>query len=544
MLFLIVVISLPAVWSLFQNGYFESDDGEWMVIRFSAFHQSLRDGQIPVRVLGRLNYGYGYPVANFLYPGFMYIAEPIYLFTSNLVNTIKILITLSMVGSAVFTYLWLSKLFDKFSAYIGALYYLYTPYHLFDLYSRGSVGELLAFSIIPFILWQIERSSFFWSSLGLGLLIVSHNTLAFIFLHFIILYIILREQNKNLKDIVIKYGGILIAGLGISAFFWIPSVVELSNTRFSDTVVSNYKNYFALFPLIGVSSLMIINISSLFFALNLEGDRVKKILHRVSHSDRLNGFVLSFGRFAKNIILFKSREVNNHLFLLFIIVAVFSVFMSISMSERLWQVLPVSIVQFPYRFLSLLIVTTAYLSAYSLFMLSGTKKIILSVILAGLVFYSSFIFIRPSVIINKPEGFYSTNEGTTTVQDEYMPKWVKVKPTTHFENKVEIIGDNGDISGLFYNNQRVSFEYTGSKRAIVRINTIYYPGWNVFINNQRYAIDYSNAKGVMDIEVKKGKNKVLLTFTETPFRYFTDILSLFSIICLFYFTFYRKNSST
>src|SRR2546421_9202065 len=40
---------------------------------------SLRHGQFPVRFLPRLNHGYGYPVADFLYPLFMYIGVPLYM---------------------------------------------------------------------------------------------------------------------------------------------------------------------------------------------------------------------------------------------------------------------------------------------------------------------------------------------------------------------------------------------------------------------------------------------------------------------------------
>ncbi|MBI5019227.1 hypothetical protein HZB58_03065 [Candidatus Gottesmanbacteria bacterium] len=66
---LLIGIALFAVlYPLMRPGFFVSDDGEWMIIRLSAFYQSLADGQFPVRYLGRLNNSYGYPVANFLYP--------------------------------------------------------------------------------------------------------------------------------------------------------------------------------------------------------------------------------------------------------------------------------------------------------------------------------------------------------------------------------------------------------------------------------------------------------------------------------------------
>src|SRR3990167_5281118 len=128
---ILLLLVIPAVWFLLLPGFFESDDGEWMVIRFSAFYQSLVDGQFPVRFLGRLNYGYGYPVANFLYPGFMYLAAPLQALGFGFVNSIKIIMIISMLGGGLFAFAWLSKVFDRSSALVGGVFYTYTPYHLF-----------------------------------------------------------------------------------------------------------------------------------------------------------------------------------------------------------------------------------------------------------------------------------------------------------------------------------------------------------------------------------------------------------------------------
>src|SRR3990167_5400734 len=102
-IFLLVLFSIPVILPLFRQGFFQSDDGEWMVIRFSAFHQALRDGQFPVRFLGRLNQEYGYPVANFLYPGFMYLAEIPKIIGFGFVDSVKIILIFSLFGSAIFT---------------------------------------------------------------------------------------------------------------------------------------------------------------------------------------------------------------------------------------------------------------------------------------------------------------------------------------------------------------------------------------------------------------------------------------------------------
>ena len=89
--FIVIFLCGLVLWPLLRDGFFVSDDGDWMIIRFSAFFQSFREGQFPVRYLGRLNYEYGYPVSNFLYPGFLYLGSFIRALGVSFVDTVKII---------------------------------------------------------------------------------------------------------------------------------------------------------------------------------------------------------------------------------------------------------------------------------------------------------------------------------------------------------------------------------------------------------------------------------------------------------------------
>src|SRR3990167_6215755 len=98
-IFLVLLLTLPATLALFRPGFFPSHDGEWMVIRLSAFHQTLADGQFPVRWSSRLNHGFGYPVLNFLYPLPFYFGEIFYLLSGSFTTAIKWVFILATLGS-------------------------------------------------------------------------------------------------------------------------------------------------------------------------------------------------------------------------------------------------------------------------------------------------------------------------------------------------------------------------------------------------------------------------------------------------------------
>lgn len=496
LIFILIIFSIPAILPLFNKGFFQSDDGEWMIIRFSAFHQALADGQFPVRFLGRLNHGYGYPVANFLYPGFMYLGEAFKVLGFGFVDTIKIILGLSMVGSAIFCYLWLSKFFDKLSGFVGAMFYLYTPYHLFDLYKRGSVGEALSLAVMPFVLWQVERKSLFWTALGIGFLIISHNTLAVLFLGLIVIYVSLDIYvSKDKKNLLRKYLLMLIFGLGISSFFWISAFFDLKYTIFSEIQVSEWSKYFSNLSLIGISTFFVFVLTIIFFIMGI----IKLSKHR------LTGIFLAIG--------------------------ILSLFFASSFSSPLWNVLPVSFIQFPFRFLSITVVCIAFLSAVIVNELKGDRKIIVIIVCFVFLGFSAMPHINPIVFFDKGDSYYSTNEGTTTVKNEYMPIWVKNNPENHYKNKVEVL--EGTISDLEIRPNSINFVASADEDRQITINTIYFPGWKVFIDSNKSKIDHDNDKGIIKFNVAAGTHKIEAYFSETPTRLVSNIISAVSVLVLF-----------
>lgn len=506
LIFILIILAIPSVISLFHPGFFQSDDGEWMIIRFSAFHQALKAGEFPARFLSRLNYEYGYPVANFLYPGFMYLGEIPKILGFGFVDSIKIIFGLSMVGSLIFTFLWLRKFFGKLESFVGALFYLYAPYHLYDIYTRGSVGEVLALAIVPFILWQIERKKIFWTALGIGFLILSHNTLAVLFLPLILIYMLLNVfivKNNKLSTIYYLLSTIFL-GLGLSAFFWLPALVDLQYTVFSQTAVSSWSSYFADTSLIGISIIFVFLLLTILFI-------------------------------TKKIAIAKHR-----LTVIFFIVGILSLFFSVELSKSLWNFLPASFIQFPFRFLSITILSAAFLTAVILSVLPKNLKFITLAILLLLLGFSAKPFLSPSLFFDKGDSFYSTNEGTTTVKNEYMPKWVKIPPSKRPDTKVANLNGQELINVTAVTPKKISFNVYLPTPRVIQMNTVYFPGWTAFVNGAKANIDYNNKGGLIRINLAKGQNSVQVIFSETPIRLGADLISLVSLAALLFIVFKKQ----
>ena len=149
-----------------------------------------------------------------------------------------------------------------------------------------------------------------------------------------------------------------------------------------------------------------------------------------------------------------------------------------------------------------------------------------------ILFYFSLPFARPKEFLQKGEGFYLTNEHSTTIHDEFMPIWVKVKPIERPKEKIEVIEGQAQIENFRDMGRKIEFKTNSVVPAIVRVNTLYYPGWRVLVDEKIAPFSFENERGVIEIPVEKGEHQILIEFKETPFRMFANIISLVSFILI------------
>ncbi len=493
---ILIVICIPALLPFIHTGFIATDDGSWLIIRLSAFYDSFRDGQFPVRFVERINFGYGYPVSNFLYPGYLYIGSVIHFVGFGFIESVKILFGLSIVFSAFFSYIWFRRLFGKIDSLVGSFVYLYTPYHLFDMYKRGSLGEALSISVLPLAFYGIEKASTILIALSVFSILLFHNTLAVLFIPLIPLYAFMR------KSFLRSLPGIILGGL-MSSFFTIPAIFELRYTKFLETSISNPFEYFADIQLIGIGSLIIF-VGLLFLLFTI----YKKELNRVPYS----GFVI-----------------------LMSIIFILTLFFSSSFSKFIWENINSSWIQFPYRLLSLVIIASAFFAAYISYILFNRIKIIVGIVIVFITIISAYSYFTAISYTDHPEEFYTTNEATTTIHDEYMPKWVERNPTSRYTNKIEVISGSVAVSNISEKSNLIEFQTVVAEPSVIRVNTIYYPGWKVFVEGEKREINYENERGVIEFELEQYDDRVYISFQEDFVRIIADMISIIAVIILIYY---------
>lgn len=491
--FLLTVALLFVLWPLFGRGFYISDDGEWMVIRLSAFYQSLADRQFPVRFLGRLNNSYGYPVANFLYPGFLYIGSILHFLGFSFVDSVKLILGGSVIGTSLFLFLWLRRQsFSRFSSIVGVLGFVGAPYLLYDLYKRGSVGEILAFLPASAGIYSVESGKKWLFPISVAFLIVSHNTLALLFLTVFLILIFYRKKYE--------YLWLSLLGIVMAAFFWMPAIMEKKFVRFDSITVSDPFSYTltpATFWLVGIPGVVG---SALFF------------LRREKKKNRRSGTIFAY-------------------------LVLGSVILATPLGVALWAIPSIAaLVQFPYRMLAVGTLMAPWLVA-AVSERFVRQKMLFTVILIVILAVPAWYQLKKISYVARDEGYYTTNEGTTTVKDEYMPRWVKNIPDSRSPERLIINSGRGTIVYEYLNTQRVVAHVDASEESILRLNTVYYPGWGIMLDDTPAKITYQNPNGFIEVSVPVGSHRFIAEFRETVPRFLADLVSFVGVIGYIVFIF-------
>lgn len=517
-LLLVLLLCIPVILPYFHSGYFPTHDGEWAVVRLGDMFRELHDKQIPPRFSINLNFGYGYPLFNFAYPGPYYFAIIFYFLKFGFVNAIKITFALSVFVSAIGMYVLSKKIWKNMLAgIVSSLLYIYLPYRLVDLYVRGSIGESVAFAVVPFLFYAIiklseGKNTFRWIAVGalsLAALILSHNIMTVLFsipLGIFALYGIFKK-TKNAVPLISS----LVLGFFLSAFFWLPALAEEHLIILSKIPIADRSLYF-------------VTIHQLLFS--PWGYGVPTAAHPFTYQMGIPQFILFLTAFGFSLFQFKKIKHHQDAVLCFILCLTTSGMSLLLFSPALfiWKYMPLlKEINYPWTLLGPLGFLMALIAGY----VSSQKKILQYICIAGAVLAGILILpnAHPNYFVDHGDSYYLTNDATTTSSSELMPLWVKKNPFKRPDQPIEILNNNGTVTPLVLNSKKILFSLNLTQNSVIQINTIYYPGWKILVDGNPTVISYNNRYGVMQFNSSAGSHTVNATFGETPLRLAADIVS-------------------
>lgn len=526
---LLLIIHMLYAGLLAGPGMFHTHDGELHTARIGAYSTAFKELHIPPRWAGYLNYGYGTPALIFHYPFPGYIGSVFHGLGFTFRDSYKLILFISFTVSAVGFFLWMKTFFSPPVSFAASLFYGLAPYRFLDLYVRGAQGELFAFVFIPFIFFFIEqvrqnRNILPVVSGGItyALLILSHNIFSLVFSPVFVLYAFIRVRER--KHGLILFGLLLLIGLVCSAFFWIPALAEQRYTLSTMLIGKKYMDHFV--------TLQMLFTSSWGFGpdVNIEGGLSPQI-----------GLLHSLIAIAGIVLCVKEKKLR-WLYAGATVFLLISVFLSTSYSSLLWTRIPLlSMFEFPWRFTAISGISVAIISAL---LLQKVNRIYVTYGLALVLLVTSIQFVKTSGFERKPDSYYLSYEGSTDF-GAATPVWTAGDPFTYPRHPVETIGE-GTVTNYRKESARHSFDITAAEDVTIIDNTLYFPGWKVFVDGVKTPIEFQNVnhRGLITFAVPSGSHSIDVVFTESPVRFVSDLISATGIIAiillLVWYRFHRK----
>lgn len=232
----ILLLGAPAT----DSGYYNRNWAE----HFAAL---VARGVLPPRWVPDAFGGLGSPTFVFYAPLPFLVAAPFLWIGGGVIDAnhlVGIAQVAMLVGSGLAMCGWLRPRVGEQSALVGAILYMAAPYHLFDLYVRGSIGEIAAYAVLPLFMTMLDRTlragvgQAPWLAATTALLMLCHLPTALLVAVFLAApsAAFATLQDGRPLRFRMRHGAVAIAagvaGLALAAFYWVPAITMMAANAF------------------------------------------------------------------------------------------------------------------------------------------------------------------------------------------------------------------------------------------------------------------------------------------------------------------------
>lgn len=531
-----LLFTLSLLWPLLGPEYFTHHDDVQM-IRLYEMDKCIRDGQIPCRWVPDLGGLYGYPIFNYYAPLSYYVGEIFYLLSGSLMLSAKIMFATPFIGAYIFMFLLGRKLWGDWGGLLSGVFYSFAPYHAVVFYVRGAMGEIWSLMFFPAIFWAVIRlkngvtvGNALLLAVFIALLALSHNLSTMIFLPITLAFAaVLFTQKKDFMFIKFFFVS-LILGLFLAAFYWLPAVME-KDLAHVETTTFGYFSYTEHFK--GLRKLFLDNSwgwgASVREVPGGEKDGMSFQIGRV----HLVGWLAAI---ISAVYLWRKDKRASILIGFLSFIAAGSIFMVNPKSEFIWKLFdPLKFIQFPWRFLMLIIFSVSLMTG-SIFVVFKEKKKMIGVTLLALVVILNFSYFRPEKFFPLTDsellsGAKLEAQIKRSIFD-FLPKSAKAPPAELAKVRFEVLSGKAEISGWREGSNWIYFKAGVTEDVRIRLSQYYFPNWQVLVDGQPVEIDYKNDLGLMTISVGQGTHIVEAKLMDTPVRTLANIMTALGVAVL------------
>lgn len=214
------------------------------VSRIEQYARALQHGQILPAIYPYENGEFGYGSPLFYSDIFLLLPAILHNLGLVLVDSYKLTVFLASLCSGISMYMLASKFTSKSSIRLLAVAaYLFSNYHITDIYVRGALGEVFALVGIPLILsgiyeiFETNQKYSFSYLIGLVITVLSHNLSFLLYFILVIIICIIYLPKCSFDRYKLLVCESMLACL-LTAFYTFPMIEQLKSQQF-------YLNYYA-----------------------------------------------------------------------------------------------------------------------------------------------------------------------------------------------------------------------------------------------------------------------------------------------------------
>ncbi len=495
------------------------------IATIAQFYSVLQKHEFPVRWTNDFA-NYGLPLPLFAHQLPAYAGAFLTFFTHNPITSYTILIVLSIIFGNFFLYVWLNYNFSWPNALVGTGLYTFTAYRIQNVYLRGALPEIFASAFIITSFYTLQRwintpTTRWWvlSTVSLALLALSHPMLLLISLPTLFIFYSIISYAKYGKILWINTTAtftIFIFGVGIAAYYLLPLVFEIK--------------YFHQ------SQLTHNLVTDSFLTLQSYTQEIWPYFLKPFHPGP-RGLWIGFGLFETLIIFFgiislilskNSKLIKKSIMLL--TTSVILILLTTRSSQAIYDFFqPLQQIQFPYRFLTLLILVPPIILA----MVFSRWRRFRPAIIVILIFFTiyrlnqsygkNYVDLSPHLITQTPYNLHTVNLNPiwSDRSENYPPRKSQLE---NIDGQARIVNQSVSNSHRFY-----AIESTTPSRFVDY--TFYFPGWKIYVNGSPVPIEFQdvNYKGLITFTLPQGKANVLVKYENTKIRNVSNIITLLSL---------------
>jgi hypothetical protein len=519
-------------------------DTTMAIYRAFEVDRSIAQGVLYPRLAMDFNFTYGAPLLQYRPPLVHYVIPTLHWAGLGWIDAAKVTASIELLLAGIGMYVYARWLFtDRRAALVSAAAYLFAPYLLADIQERGAIGEAAALAMLPWLFWALHHTlkekSRLWPWLGAfftALLILAHNIIALFAVPVILLYLCLlawrglawREVPRFWRGQLPVVLAALAAGLGLSAFYWMPALLERDYAQIESHMLNRLDTWLSPLGEWIQHQVVFDYWGALRFRLSLW----QAILAVIA----ILALVITAKSAPKDPnepVLSSSKGLRFNMALLAGITAG-AMLLQLDVSRSFWNIVPlVRFIQFPWRLLGIAAFCIALLAG---FLLTWPR-------LAGIHAGTFTLAAQLNPFVDQLseeavslEGLLERGRSDFTIFSDFLPAGVKVEPRDLAKPRaapdsrplpmthVPAITVTGDRPF------RLNLQVRSDQPFTLRLHRFFFPGWQVYATGRPVPTGPSGDAGLITADLPSGEYPVVVQFGRTPVRSLADIITLVSLL--------------